>query len=93
MAGTRGRWDHTFDFSFTIEWEAKIGAPKTAEVEVKGKKQKMFLGVPTFHGALRFADVSHLQDPMEYDVEVLWGGDGPKEALPESKTRDLLRSL
>ena len=31
------------------------------EVEVKGKKQMMFLGMPTYEGSLRFADVSHLQ--------------------------------
>jgi hypothetical protein len=31
------------------------------EVEMKGKKQMMFLGLPTYEGALRFADVSHLQ--------------------------------
>jgi len=47
MAGTRGKWDHAFDASFTVGWEAKVGAPRTAEVEVKGKKQLMFLGVPT----------------------------------------------
>ena len=93
MAGTRGKWDHTFDLSFSVGWEAKVGAPRTADVEIKGKKQKMFLGVPTFHGHLRFADVSHLQDASEYDVEVLWGGDGPKEEEPSGQTKDLLRKL
>lgn len=39
----------------------KVGQPRMEEVEVKGKKQMMFLGMPTYEGSLRFADVSHLQ--------------------------------
>jgi hypothetical protein len=61
MVGVKGKFDHTFDFSFTVEWEAKIGQPKLVEVEVKGKKQQMFLGIPTYHGKLRVADMSYLQ--------------------------------
>lgn len=59
----------------------------------QGKKQKMFMGVPTFHGKLRFADVSHLTDATDYDVDIVWGGDGPKDELPSGRAQALLRDL
>jgi hypothetical protein len=40
------------------------------EVEVKGKKQMMFLGLPTYEGSLRFADVSHLQSVGSFNYTI-----------------------
>ena len=30
-----------------FEFEARVGAPRTVEVEMKGETQRMFMGVPT----------------------------------------------
>lgn len=93
MVGLSGKFDHTFDFNFSVEWEAKIGKPKLVDVEVKGKKQQMFLGIPTFHGKLRVADMGHLQSSEDYDMELIWGGDGPREVAPDKETRRLIVAI
>ena len=49
----------------------------------------------TAQGFLRFPDVTSLTDPTDYDVELIWGGDGPKktEEVPTGRALSLLKSL
>uniref|UniRef100_A0A7S2WH08 Uncharacterized protein n=1 Tax=Rhizochromulina marina TaxID=1034831 RepID=A0A7S2WH08_9STRA len=92
MAGLLGKWDHTLDFSISIPWEAKIGEPRTTTVTVQGKQQKMFMGIPTYRGRLRYADVSHLSEPEDYDVEISWM-EGAKAEMPTGEAMQHLRAL
>jgi len=57
-------------FLLVVLEPSKVGQPRMEEVEVKGKKQMMFLGLPTYEGSLRFADVSHLQSVGSFNYTI-----------------------
>ena len=43
MAGVRGKWDHNFDFSFTLPWEAKIGRPRVQTVSTSMPRRRFYV--------------------------------------------------
>ena len=44
------RWDRAYDLGARFDFEARLGAPRTKDVVMKGKKQRVFMGVPTVRG-------------------------------------------
>lgn len=70
------RWDRAYDLSARFSFEARVGSPRTREVELKDKKQRMFMGVPTVRGAVVVRELTHVEGPREAIVELQWGYGG-----------------
>lgn len=70
------RWNKAYDMAARFSFEARVGEPRTAEVEMKGKRQRMFMGVPTVRGAVVVRELTHVEGPAEAVVELQWGYGG-----------------
>ena len=67
------RWDRAYDLGARFDFEARLGAPRTKDVVMKGKKQRVFMGVPTVRGAVVVRELTHVDGPDEALVELEWG--------------------
>lgn len=76
MVRVGDRWNRAYDMAARFSFEARVGAPRTVEVEVKGEKQRMFMGVPTVRGAIVVREVTHVEGPSEAIIELQWGYGG-----------------
>ena len=71
-----GSWEHGYDLQAKFDFEARLGPPRTVEVEMKGQKHRIFKGVPTIRGALVVREFTHLDGPDEAVIELQWGYGG-----------------
>ena len=68
-----GRWTRAYDLNCRFDFEARLGAPRTKEVTVQGKRQRVFLGVPTVRGAFVVRELTHDDGPDGCVCDLEWG--------------------
>lgn len=76
MVRVGDRWNRAYDMAARFSFEARIGAPRTVDVEIKGEKQRMFMGVPTVRGAIVVRELTHVEGPQQAIIELQWGYGG-----------------
>ena len=94
-----GRWTRAYDLNCRLDFEARLGAPRTQEVTIKGKRQRVFMGVPTVRGAFVVRELTHDEGPDESICDLEWGHGSSAQHLESDEVglskahADALRNL